>query len=1007
MHNPITILTKHVAAAFAFGGKAASFFRKDGNAKRTFAIVSTALALASQDAYSQDVLKYEFENYFMNYKQAGYAPTQAIRLDSIRVSDSLKVVYVFPNEAFCGQALTANLLKDVSGELARLLPDSMARYEIQMFDKRGRSLSECIPNARRKRQLDLERKWNNIDYHGMPWIENLSKPHHPKHGLKGRHLFISPSHGKYYKNATGYWSWQRPRLFCTTEDLFTQSIVLPYLIPMLENAGAIVATPRERDANHHRCVVDNDTATMQGIYSEIAPENAAWRDYFAAGFKNPGPVLNDTLNPFLNGTARIVATQPSATAQAQWTPHIPQRGRYAVYVSYQTLPQSVSDALYEVRHLGGTTRLHVNQQMGGGTWAYLGTYLFDEGFHSERGSVVLYNQSNQKGIVCADAAYFGGGMGMSLRNGLTSGLPRFLEGARYHAQWCGVPDTLFNQDRGTNDYNDDIRSRSHMLNYMSGGSIYQPGKAGLAIPFELSLAVHSDAGRRQRPNVVGTLGISTTIDHEQNTRYVSGISRMASYDLADELLSTIHHDLSRSGYPEWKRREVWDRNYGETRTPNVPAAILETLSHQNFDDMKYGHDPHFKFLLARSVYKALLRYVYRQHDLGTPVVQPLPVRQFQAMLSPDGREAELSWQPTDDKLEPSAEPTGYIVYTRIDNGDFDQGVLIGRHTHFSCPVAPGLRYDFRITAVNEGGESFPSEVLSVYKAPGGQHRLLIVNAFDRVSGPATLTSPDSVGFDIQRDYGVPYVSNSSLCGQQLNFSPLASDSEGPNAHGYSSSELEGKALAGNTFAHTATHAQAAATLAGVSISSCSREAFEHMERKQTEDFDIIDYLCGLQRDVPYNSRTFKTFPPATRNLLAHFADNGGHLLVSGAYIGSDMQQPDEQAFCAHTLGYRCQQTAVNDTLPNNDAITALGTTLHIQRTVSDSIYAVQHPDVLQPASKAAFTAFAYADGQPAGIALQDGKRRAICMGFPLEAIRTDYERSMAMRAILKFLLGQN
>ena len=31
--------------------------------------------------------------------------------------------------------------------------------------------------------------------------------------------------------------------FCTTEDLFTQSFVIPYIIPMLENAGAIVYTP--------------------------------------------------------------------------------------------------------------------------------------------------------------------------------------------------------------------------------------------------------------------------------------------------------------------------------------------------------------------------------------------------------------------------------------------------------------------------------------------------------------------------------------------------------------------------------------------------------------------------------------------------------------------------------------------------------------------------------------------------------------------------------------------
>ena len=49
-----------------------------------------------------------------------------------------------------------------------------------------------------------------------------------------------------------------PRLFCTTEDLFTQSFIIPYLIPMLENAGANVFTPRERDTQKQEVIVDND-----------------------------------------------------------------------------------------------------------------------------------------------------------------------------------------------------------------------------------------------------------------------------------------------------------------------------------------------------------------------------------------------------------------------------------------------------------------------------------------------------------------------------------------------------------------------------------------------------------------------------------------------------------------------------------------------------------------------------------------------------------------------------
>lgn len=52
--------------------------------------------------------------------------------------------------------------------------------------------------------------------------------------------------------------------------------------------------------------------------------------------------------------------------------------------------------------------------------------------------VVLSNESKEKGVVCADAVRFGG-HGQHCPRGQTSGLPRYLEGARYFAQWAGMP----------------------------------------------------------------------------------------------------------------------------------------------------------------------------------------------------------------------------------------------------------------------------------------------------------------------------------------------------------------------------------------------------------------------------------------------------------------------------------------------------------------------------------------------------------------------------------------
>lgn len=92
--------------------------------------------------------------------------------------------------------------------------------------------------------------------------------------------------------------------------------------------------------------------------------------------------------------------------------------------------------------------------------------------------VILTNASEDKGFVTADAVRFGGGMGNVSRNGLTSGLPRCLEGARYYAQWAGAPDSIYNSKGGTDDYKDDINVRSRMTNWLAGGSCFMPKAEG-------------------------------------------------------------------------------------------------------------------------------------------------------------------------------------------------------------------------------------------------------------------------------------------------------------------------------------------------------------------------------------------------------------------------------------------------------------------------------------------------------------------------------------------------
>ena len=54
------------------------------------------------------------------------------------------------------------------------------------------------------------------------------------------------------------WEWQRARLYGTIEDLYPFSYIQPWLLPMLENAGAHVMLPRERDLQPGEVIVDLD-----------------------------------------------------------------------------------------------------------------------------------------------------------------------------------------------------------------------------------------------------------------------------------------------------------------------------------------------------------------------------------------------------------------------------------------------------------------------------------------------------------------------------------------------------------------------------------------------------------------------------------------------------------------------------------------------------------------------------------------------------------------------------
>ena len=147
--------------------------------------------------------------------------------------------------------------------------------------------------------------------------------------------------------------------------------------------------------------------------------------------------------------------------------------------------------------------------MGGGTWIYLDKFSFAPGINPEQGRVVQLNKGSKRGrTITADAVRFVGGMGNIVRNGATSGRPRYQEAARYYLQYAGMPDTLVWKLNDSNDYNDDYQSRGEWVNYLMGapsGPRNNRKAKGLGIPVDLSLAFHTDAGITENDTVIGTL----------------------------------------------------------------------------------------------------------------------------------------------------------------------------------------------------------------------------------------------------------------------------------------------------------------------------------------------------------------------------------------------------------------------------------------------------------------------------------------------------------------------
>ncbi len=216
---------------------------------------------------------------------------------------------------------------------------------------------------------------------------------------------------------------------------------------------------------------------------------------------------------------------------------------------------------------------------------------------------------------------------------------------------------------------------------------------------------------------------------------------------------------------------------------------------------------------------------------------------------------------------------------------------------------------------------------------------------------------------------------------------------------------------------------------GWTFDSVSDEAVE-AGQVDLKDYALVDWILGEQRTVLPPAgfieagtpdrmiSMFKTFTPALQAKLSDYATSGGALLVSGAYVATDLEESADdpardRAFlknCLHVERVTNHGSNTNELYPQKGDLFEGLQGLHFARGLEeDGVYGVELPDAIDPAKDSGGrTVLRYADRRfSAGVvheATETGAR-TLTLGFPFETIVGKENRAGFLKRALEFLAG--
>jgi hypothetical protein len=631
------------------------------------------------------------------------------------------------------------------------------------------------------------------------------------------------------------------------------------------------------------------------------------------------------------------------TGRVVYATSVPTSGYYNVYFSYVQGADRVRDAHVIVRHAGGASAVQIDQRRHGGTWMLLGRWYFEAGAPVERASIVVTNASADAGkVVSFDAVRLGGGMAPHVRGGVTTTRPAYESAARYSTQLLGAPSSVYGPTG--DERQDDVGARPRFAAWE-----HEAGEDAIYV------ALHTNAPSPNR----GTL----TIAYGPTYPCCGPLSEFSGVAGSLELLNAVHDEVMSDVRADWDPAWVDDgkrtASLGELRPGNngeMPAILIEIAFHDTTADAEALRDPRYRRVTTRAIAEGIAKY-FATKD-GTPLaLPPEPVTNLRVVSTGDGG-LRVSWRPPAADAHGGDAPTSYRVHLSDNGYGFDDGVEVDGESYTFPDVATGVPQYVRVTAVNAGGESPPSEVVAACVTGDGRPPVLLVGGFDRLD-KSQMVRDVAPGISGELD---------RMWLEHMNNGTLAV----PHAI----------AIAG----------------AGYGFDGATDDAVE------TQDLDIAAYRA-IDWFVGNDAGEQQPMAAATRPELARFFLAGGGLLLSGSELVASLQASstaDDPAFASDVLhaSLVADDAETYDVTPDGDLFADLGAfTFADDRPLG---YDVNLPDVIAP-EHGANAVLRYATGGAAGVAWDDGSSKGVVVGFPIEAIADDATRTtLIARAFAAF-----